>query len=389
MLKTILSLLTLLFSLSSSAQGDPRELIPVIDYMRTTPAWIDGHVAFKGNYKIFEDGTIKLILLKGKTIRFSLKENSLTIYPQDAFSLKYLGFTVKVKEVSWNLKQGFNTKSELPLDITGLSKDYVSRNVAESLERALGEKMKLANMQLYRLRRMKEFGTSISVVKQIVRVFATGNGPPMPTYYGEAGLTFYPDENKAFGLYGMRVGAKKHDSFRIGFRFNGNERGVYPYSFNSSSSKGIDINHGNKFKQNARIVFSYMEMDKDGTRIEMHLGAAETIGAILTLAEEIARATGKPVQRCHQCYELAHLPPVRLAVEGLFRASIMRQVQAYTPLLHNMNVHPRLITSWKAKESCRISAAESTRQCRLKENGNANIRNCIQKVEQKMNSCLK
>lgn len=389
MLKIITSSILLLLSFTSLGQTGPKELIPVIDYMRTTPAWIGGNVSFNGDYEIYSTATTKLRLLKNKSIRFHIKENEIIVYPEGAFRLRYLGLAIQVKEVRWNLKTGFKSVATLPIDITGLSRNYVSSEVASDLEKALGEQMKLANAQLYRVRRMKEFGTTIDIVKQIIRIFSDGSGSPLPTYHGEAALLFYPNENKVFGLYGMRVGVKKSDTFRMGFRFNGNSNGVYPYELSVGSSKGIDVNHGKTFKQNARISFNYLEMDKDGARIEMHLGASETIGAILTVAEEIAFRTGKPVQRCHQCYELIHLPPMRLMVEGQFRTALLQQVNDYTSVLLGLNISASHLNSFKKKERCRVNAAEETRQCRLKINGNDKIQACINKAEQRMNACLK
>lgn len=378
--------LLLLITTSSWAEAP---LKPVMDYLRTTPAWIDGHVSFKGNVRLLEDGSSKLDLNKDQSIRFTLKENQIYLYPQSAMTLRHLGFKINVSEVSWDQHRGFRAKAILPVDITGLSTAYVSRNVSEALEEILGERMRQANMQLYRIRRMPQFGTTILIVREIIKIFSAGNGPGLPPYQGEAGISFYPEADKAFGLFGMRVGVKQHDSFRAGFRFYGSKKGIYPITFSVNSAKGVDINYGSKFKQNARIVLSTMDMDGNGAQLGMHLGASETIATILTAAEEIARASGKPVKRCVECYELAQLSSVRLMVEGHFRTATLRQVESYSSIIKGLNVSPLLLDSFKQKESCRVAGAKCSQQCRLKESGYNNIKSCIQKCEQTVLSCMR
>ena len=378
-------LITLSFQASAQSQ-----LKPIMDYLRTAPAWIDGYVAFKGNVKLYEGSSTVLTLMKNKSIRFSLQENQIYIYPQGSFLLKYMGLKINVSEVSWDIHKGFRAKAVAAADITGLSSSYISRNVSEALAGILSERMKKANTQLYRIRRMPEFGTTILIVREILKIFSTGgSGPGLPAYTGEAGLTFNPDSNKAFNLYGMRVGVKKHDSFRVGFRFNGNTSGIYPYTFNMQTARGLDINKGTHFKQNARLILNSMEADSNGAFLDMHLGVSESIGTFIAIGEEIARATGNPVSRCEQCYELAKLSPMKLMIEGWFRAATLDLVKDYTSIILGLNVNPRHLSSFKRKEGCRITAHGKIRECRLKENSYEDSKICIAHAQLQLNQCLK
>lgn len=391
MKKSIFILLTLTFSLLSFAQRnrDMQELLPIIDYMRSAPAWVGGHLILNANHVAFEDARTKLTVLNGKPISYSLKEDEVILRLDGSIKLSYLGFPIRVKSVEWTKKKGFKTDSIISFDITGLSRSAISREVAETLEKELGSKMILANQQLYRIRKMQKIGTSLEIIENILDIFASVGGGPMPTYKGEAAVLFYPKEDKAFSLHGMRLGIHDGDVLRFGFFFNGNRNGVYPHRFTTQTNRGIDINQGKKFKQNARMVLKNLSMDRNGAQVDLHLGASETIGAILTVAEEIARRSGRPVQRCYQCWDLAELPPMRLAVEGLFRTALMEQVEEYEDVLRDLRVNPGHLAQFKRIENCKIQGANDTRQCRLKENGDAKIRACIERANKKLNSCLK
>lgn len=391
MKKSILILLTLSFSLMSFAQRDRdmRELQPIIDYMRSAPAWVGGHLILNANHVAFEDARTKLTVLKGKRIDYSIKEDEVLLQLDGTLSLRYLGFPIRVKSVQWSKKTGFKTDSIISFDITGLSRSAISKEVAETLEKELGPKMILANQQLYRIRKMKKIGTSLEIIENILDIFASVGGNPMPTYKGEAAVLFFPKEDKAFSLREMRLGIHKGDVLRFGFFFNGNRAGVFPHKFTAQTNRGIDINQGKKFKQNARMVLKDLSMDRHGAEVGLHLGASETIGAILTIAEEIARRSGRPVQSCQKCWELAELPPMRLAVEGLFRTALMEQVEEYDDVLTSLRVQPRHLAEFKRIENCKIRSANETRQCRLKENGDTKIKACIDRAVKKLSSCLK
>jgi hypothetical protein len=387
-----LFLLVLFCSLPGFAQRSDRhmrELLPIIDYMRSAPAWVGGHLILNNNHIAFEDARTKLTVLKGKSIHYSLREDEVSLRIDGSISLSYLGFPIRVKSVQWSKEKGFKTDSLISFDITGLTRSKISQEVAETLEKELGAKMILANQQLYRVRKMQKIGTTLEIIENILDIFSSGSSSPMPTYKGEAAVLFFPKEDKAFSLQNMRIGIHKGDVLRFGFNFNGNESGVYPFRFTTQTNQGININQGKNFKQNARMVLKELVMDRKGAELEMHLGASETLGTILTLAEEIARRTGRPVQRCQQCWELAELPPMRLAVEGLFRAALIDQLEDYEDVLMSLRVNPAHLAQFKRVEGCKIRGAEDTRQCRLKVDGDAKIKACIGKAMQRMNSCLK
>lgn len=378
---------TLLFAvgltLSSTSWAEP--LTTVVNFLRSTPAYFDGAVAFKSSAKIFEEGWTTVKINADKSISFKFKENSIEVYPGDALDIRCYLLKVKVKYVRWHPTRGFYADAELPLDITGLSRANVSATVAQDLEEIFGEKMKRANEHLRRVRTVQDIGASMKIVDAIVDIFKEeGSGVVLPKYYGETGLNFTPNA-KALQLYGMRVGIKDQDIVRAGFAFTGDATAVYPYSLSVSSARGIDINEGTTFRQNMRIVFNRINIDDKGTSIEIDLGATETITGILTAIELIAAASGRPVRRCHECYELATLPPIRLMVESKIRTAILSQIDALWPTLRLLHVSPAIYRGFKKQEGCKLTAISCSQACGRE----SDSQTCRSRCQSKMNQCAR
>ena len=370
-------------TLSTASRAEP--LTTVINFLRSTPAFFDGSVAFKSNAKVFEEGWTKVQINANQAIGFNFKENMIEVYPGNAFDVRCYYLKVKVKYVRWHPTRGFYADAEIPLDITGLSRSSVSATVAQDLEEIFGEKLKRANALLRRVRSMQNIGASMEIVDAIVSIFKEdGSGIVLPKYYGETGLNFTPSA-KALQLYGMRVGVKAGDSVRAGFSFNGDELGIYPYSLSVTSSKGIDINEGTTFRQNMRIVFNEIRMDSKGTSIALNLGATETISGILSAVELLAAASGRPIGHCHECYELATLPPIRLMVESKVRSAILAQIDAIWPTLQQMRVTPAIYRGFKKNEACKLTGISCSQEC---SRGN-NSQSCKKSCESKMDQCAR
>lgn len=387
----------LLFLVSLPTWSQPQDnsaLKPVVEYLRTAPAWINGTIAFNGPYNLHKEGSTHVDILKGKSIFFDVQENYITLYPQAALHVEYRGVDVVIENITWTLKGGFKIKASVPADVTGLTTSLVSRKVSSILEELLSARMKRANKQLYRIRAMEEVGTTVIVVKEIIRIFNRDDSPKeekqdLPSYRGEAGLNINPPNNQAFLLGPIRVELRQGDVFRMGFNFNGDETGIYPYSLNVTSDEGLQLNTGKEFKAAARIVLQKIDADKNGARIQIKLGATEVIELIATAAEEIAWRTGNTNFRCVNCYQIAEMPAFRLFAEGIFRQGLLKQAELYTPLMKTLNVDPAHIASFKKKETCRIQGGSCARNCRLKLDDDKKIEACIEKCTVKMNACLK
>jgi hypothetical protein len=371
------------FTLSTASWAEP--LTPVINFLRSTPAFFDGSVAFKSSAKVFEEGWTTVKINANQSIGFKFKENMIEVYPGEALDIRSYYLKVKVKYVRWHPTRGFYADAELPLDITGLSRSSMSATVAQDLEEIFGEKMKRANNILRRVRSLQNIGASMEIVDAIVSIFKEeGSGIVLPKYYGETGLNFTPSA-KALQLYGMRVGIKAGDNVRTGFSFNGDEVGIYPHSLSVTSSRGIDINEGATFRQNMRIVFNEIRMDSKGTSIAIDLGATETIAGILSAIEIVAAASGRPMRHCHECYELATLPPIRLMVESKVRSAILAQIDALWPSLQLMHVTPAIFRSFKKNEACKLSGITCSQEC----SRGSNSQTCKKGCESKMNQCAR
>jgi hypothetical protein len=385
---------TLFIALLSFSAWSQSALKPVVEYLRTAPAYIDGRVAFNGPYSIYDDGTTSVNIVKGKDIFFDVQENNIILYPGKAFKVEYRGLDVEVQEASWNINTGFKVKAIAPADPTGWSNGFVSKKVRETLSDVLSDRMRRANQQLYRLRGMKQVGTTVVIVKEIIRIFNRTDSKgvrsnDLPTYHGEAGLTILPSNNQAFLLGNIRVSLRSRDNFRVGFYYNGDTAGIYPRALDVTSSLGMNLNSGKEYKQNMRIVLQSLEADAQGARMKIKLGASETIQILMTAAEEISWRTGHPVQHCEKCFELAEMPALRLLAEGYFREGLLKQVEYYTPVLKMLNVNPGNIASFKRKETCRVQASHCAHDCRVKIDDDRAMDVCINKCTNVMNSCLK
>ncbi len=376
----------LLLVLAAIPVAEAQQLTPVINFLRSTPAFFDGTVSFKTNATVFEEGWTKVKINANKGIRFRFKENVIEIHPGDAFDVRCYYLKVKVKYVRWHPVRGFYADASLPIDITGLSRSSVSATVAQDLEEIFGEKLKRANTILQSVRNLQSVGATVEVVDAIVDIFKEeGSGVVLPEYYGETGLNFNP-ETKALQLYGMRVGIKGNDNVRAGFSFNGDALGIYPYAMSIRSETGIDINEGTTFRQNMRIVFNEIRMNADGTSIAINLGASETITGILSAIELLAAASGRPVSHCYECYELASLPPFRLAMESQIRTAILSQIDAVWPALQTMNVSPSIYRGFKKNEACKLTGISCSQGC---SRAGGNTQACKNSCESKMDQCAR
>ena len=124
-------------TLSTASWAEP--LTTVINFLRSTPAFFDGSVAFKTSAKVFEEGWTTVKINANQSISFNFKEDSIEVYPGNAFDVRCYYLKVKVKYVRWHPTRGFYADAELPLDITGLSRSSVSATVAQDLEEIFGE----------------------------------------------------------------------------------------------------------------------------------------------------------------------------------------------------------------------------------------------------------
>ena len=383
----ILIILISLLSFSSFAQ----ELEPVINFLRGTPAYVNGSVSFDAQSTLFDDSWTQVKIVKNQKIYFTFSENRLEVHPGDAFYVKSHLFRVKIKKVMWTPGTGVVTHSELPADFTGLSRKKVSAEVAEILNELFGFKLRVANVLLKRIRNQREMGDTMNIVKAIVGLFTKSEGLTtiqIPKYRGDFFLNFRPSNDKAFNLYGMRIGVKAGDTVSSGFDFTGDRNGIYPYNGHVKSAKGVDANTGKKWKAMARLVLRDIELGNRGTKIEMHLGATEIVQGILSLAE-LALQRKYPGARCHECYDIATFPALRLIIEKQMREAVVKQMDDLAPLLRKVNVSNRTISSFKKYESCNLTGISCVQACTRNINNSEERRECAQRCQNTAVACLK
>lgn len=379
----------LLFSSVSWAQ----DLVPFINFLRSTPAFINGTVQFTEDSVLFDDGWTVVKLLKNQPIAFIFKEDYLEVRLQSAFHIKSYKVGVKVEKVSWSPKTGIQTTSAAKVDITGLSSRYVSGKVAEALKDLFEQRIIKANQHLKRVRTQASIGNIFEIAKTIVKIFTASYGSSagninIPSYRGEIGLNFLPPVNKAFNLYGMRVGIRGNDYYRTGFRFTGNTEGIYPYAVELESRDGVDVNYGKEFKLAARLILKHVSVNRLGTGLEMHLGASQVIGGILSAVERAAQMRD-PGARCENCAELATFPSIRVKVEKQVRTAIVTQVKELWPMIQGLNINPKIYSAFNRREQCRITGLNCVDSCSKIANGTDDRKACKEQCERTQNICLK
>lgn len=381
-----LFLLLSLVSFSSFAQ----ELEPVINFMRSTPAYISGSIYFNKNATLYSEGGTSVVLLANKPIDFTISEDYSVVHLEQASKVQSYYMKVNVKSVEWT-PRGMKSKSELAADITGLTRGKVSATVADILNDMFGAKLRRANSLLKQVRLQKTVGGTMAVAQAILDVFkqqAGGQPIALPAFRGDIGMSIIPKANKAFNLYGMRVGVKANATYRIGINFSGNVNGIIPSGVEIDGSEGIDVNTGKEFKAMARLVFKSIALNAGGTQLDMHLGASEVIATLMSVAELAARRQGYRGS-CQECYELATLPPLRLMIEQKLRSAILQQVDSLRPTLQKVNVQPSLIAAFKKREACNLNGISCVQQCGKNINNVQEQKSCKVSCQSKANQCLK
>lgn len=366
------------------------ELEPFINFLRSTPAFMNGEVAFTSESVLYEEGWSIVKIVPNQKIEFTFQENYLQVRPLNAFHVKYAGMKVKIISVTWT-PSGVKTVSELPADFTGFSRGKVSREVAATLENIFGKQLRRANDLLKRVRAQQSLGQVFDIAKAVVYVFTRSDstsGVSLPQYRGELGLNFLPPVAKAFNLYGMRVGIRERDHYRASFRFTGDNNGIYPYSADLVSRSGTDINQGKEFKIMKRLVLETVSLNTSGIVLKMHLGASQVIGGILSAIEAAARARGEPAS-CDRCEETASFPAIRIQVEGYVRSAIMEQINALWSYLPGFNIRPAVLNAFKKHEACRVKNLSCLQVCNRSYNNQDEGMNCKKTCDRNLNICLK
>lgn len=384
MLRLILTISLLM--MASSVLANP-PVGKLIDYLRETPAWIDGRIRFKQAQELKKSPQVAL--LEERDMHFSFGEDFLNLQPSHALKVKWGIFNIEVKNISWSPTTGFKATTDLPVDFFGYGKDYANKKIAEELEKLYGAKMKAASLKLTELRKAKKLTESAEVVKAIGSVFATGktSSTPLPDFSGEIGLTFQPNREEALMLGNTRIGIKAGDRIRAAVEFNVDKNGFHPQAASLSSQRGIDINEGNEFKMNKRIVFNHLSLNDSGTNLNMHLGASETLVGIIALAQLVTQSAGLPPSGgCVSCEELIMLDPFRIPIEIKIRQELKELIDVHRPELLRAGVTETTIKSFLAQETCQLNGLICARECQLKtDRGSRDT--CLKSCQDKMKLC--
>ena len=384
MLRVILTISLLI--VTGLAQANP-PVGKLIDYLRETPAWIDGRIRFKQGQELKKSP--KVALLEERDMHFSFGEDFLNLHPSHALKVKWGLFNIEVKSISWSPTHGFKASTDLPVDFFGYGKDYANKKIAEELEKLYGAKMKAASLKLSELKKAKKLTESSEVVKAIGSIFATGKTPanPLPDFSGEIGLNFQPRREEALMLGNTRVGIKAGDRIRAGVAFKVEKSKFHPEGATLTSQRGIDINEGSEFKMNKRLVFNSLSMNDAGTNLNMHLGASETLVGIIALAQLVTQSAGLPPSGgCNSCEELIMLDPFRIPIEIKIREELKELVDLHRAELLRAGVTEMTLKNFLDQESCQLNGLTCARECQLKTD-RVSRETCLRSCQGKLQLC--
>lgn len=361
----------------------------VVDYLRTTPAYVNGNVRFDHAATVHKSGNTTVKLLGNREIPFNFGENFLEIYPQHGMELKVGPVTIKVKNVRWDRGAGFKVETELPIDLFGLGASYVNGEVKKELQKLFGAKMQAASNQLRTLRAAKKLSDTKAVMDNIIKIFDTPDAPPLPPVRGEMSLVFNPDRDKVLQLGEMRVGIKQNDSIMatMGYRYKSPRFTVN--SLKVSSRLGIDVNKGPQFAVNKRLVFSNLELSGQGMTLGAHLGASETLLGLLMVFEVAAtRAGHPPSQSCMSCLDLIQLKPFMLVVEQDIREEIISLIRSQRAQLISYGVSAATLNAFERRATCQLNGIKCTRECNRVHISSGPNNTCKNRCEDLMSDCI-
>ncbi|MBY0518054.1 MAG: hypothetical protein K2P81_14190 [Bacteriovoracaceae bacterium] len=379
--------LILIFSvISIHSYSAPTET--VINYLKSTPAWVDGSIRFDSSAPLYSEGMTSMKLMPNRDIGFAFGENFLELYPSSGVELKVGPLNIKVENIRWDRNGGFTVKSKLPGFMFGLGTDYVNKEIKTPLQKMFGEKMRLASDQLRQIRTAKQLSDTNTVMRKIMKIFTT-NSPTLPSSRGEMGLVFAPPQNKVLQLNNLRVGIKAGDRIRAGIGFKIKNDTFQTLSLNVTSNLGIDINEGTEFKNNKRLVFSSLDLSGRGMGIGAHLGASETILGLLVAFEVASVQAGHPPsQACLSCLDLVQLKPVQLIVEQEIREQVLAMIRSQRPQLRAIGVSEATLRAFERRASCQLNGIKCSRECSRKYTSTGQIHACKNKCEDIQADCL-
>lgn len=361
----------------------------VVDYLRTTPAYVNGNVRFDQSATVHQSGSTTVKLLRNREIAFNFGENFLEIYPQHAMELKVGPLEIKVTNVRWDRSSGFSVESELPVDLFGLGASYVNGEVKKELQKMFGAKMQAASNQLRTLRAAKKLSDTKAVMDNVMKIFHNPSQPPLPPFRGELALVFNPNRDTVLQLNEMRVGLKQNDTIRarVGYRYNSPNLTVH--SLKVSSRLGIDVNEGPDFAVNKRLVFSDLELSDQGMTLGAHLGASETLLGLMLIFEVAATGAGQlQTPTCMTCLELAELKPVMLIVEQDIREEIISLIRSQRSQLMAYGVSAATLNAFERRATCQLNGIKCSRECNRVHMSSGPNNTCKNRCEDLMNDCI-
>ena len=348
----------LLLSTSVSAQVQT-----VVQFLRGTPAWVNGTVQLEANHPVHRDLISQAQILPNREIGFDFGENFLEVRPAYAMDLRVMGVKIDVNMIRWDANGGFTVHTRTPL---GIGQNITDDTIKQKLNEMFGAKMRAASARLTQLRRAQQLSDFSRVSAEIANIFKTGGpaGPPLPAINGTIGLVFNPPQAKVLQLGNTRVAIKANDQIKasVDFRLVGNR--IALRGMGVESRLGIDVNQGTTYQTNARLVFSHIRLNSQGTNLGVHIGATETLLGFITVFQVAAAGAGQPPSSgCLACLDLVSLTPIRLPIERQIRQELLNTLRTQRASLLASGVDASTLTEFEARETCQLRGISCVERC--------------------------
>jgi hypothetical protein len=352
--------LALLLGLSTSVCA---QVQTVVDFLRQTPAWVSGTVQLEGSLTVNRDLISHTQILPNRQIGFDFGDNFLEVRPAHAMDLRVMGVKIEVDMIRWDATSGFTVRTRTPF---GIAQNVSDNTIRQKLNEMFGSKMRAASARLTQLRRARQLSDFSSVSGEIANIFKAGGpaGPPLPPINGTIGLVFNPPQAKVLQLGNTRVAIKANDQIEanVDFRLVGNR--ITLRGMGVESRLGINVNQGTTHQPNARLVFSHIRLNSQGTNLGVHIGASETLLGFITVFQMAAGAAGHPPSSgCLACLDLVALTPVRLPIERQIRQELLNTLRTQRASLLASGVEASTLAEFVANETCQLNGISCVERC--------------------------
>ncbi len=314
---------------STPARGGQAAVATLVDYLRGTPASVNGVIQFGTRMPLYSGRVVGVpvgVRVNGGTgIGFEFDENRLSIFTGAGLSLTIAGIPIKVTGINYQASTGrFQVTTETPLRI---GEGLLNGEMEKVLNDLYKDKMVQALEQLRQLRRSQNLHDMQQVSRTIAGIFTPpdqSRSTPLPTINGHVQLTFRPSEDRQLQLDQFQAHLRGNDRIttRMEFINSTGPGGFQVKAVQVTSERGIRIHGQTSVPEIASVNFRQARADGSGVNFDYDVGAEEVISAFRLILGVVAAASSNNPNRI-----LEECDPVRIrAIRNILDANLRREL---------------------------------------------------------------